>query len=242
MQKNVSMASLFLGISLLVNVPTTYAFGNLEAAKNRAANVVNAANSASSSASESTQDFAARLKKIIHLAQNQQWQEILEIASVFGKDDADSLDYILFQSMSHNAPVDVLQTLLKQGATLQDHFINILAQKNNVELVQALIPHGLNIHGADMFGRNALHHVLEDFKSKEMFDYLISQNVAIDAKMGDKDPLAIALKRATTHQDALYYINVLLKKGAEISSVHKTLLQQVKAQNPKLYAGINLPR
>lgn len=187
---------------------------------------------------ESAEDFTARLKQIIQLAESKQWQAILKIAGHFTKDDADSLDYILFQSISHDAPVSVVEKLLKQGATLQSHFINILAQKNNVALAKALIPLGLNIHGADMFGRNALHHVLEDFKSKEMFDYLISQGVAIDAKMGNKDPLLISLKRALTHDDALHYINTLLAKDAPITSLHQDLLSQIKMKNPSVYAEI----
>lgn len=190
---------------------------------------------------QSAADFTAQLKHIIQLAEQENWQEILTIASYFDAKSADSLDYILFQSLSHDSPVRVVQALLKQGASFQPHFINILAQKNNVQLAKALVPLGLDLHGADLFGRNALHHALEDFQSKEMFDYLISEKVAVDAKMGDKDPLAIALKRTLTHQDGVYYVNQLLLHEAPILRVHESLLEQVKQQNLSAYQLIQLP-
>ncbi|MCY7296286.1 hypothetical protein [Alteromonas sp. a30] len=190
---------------------------------------------------ESAADFTQRLKQIIELAEQGSWQEILTIAAYFDARSADSLDYILFQSISHNAPLSVVKRLLQQGATLQPHFINILAQKNNVKLAKKLVPLGLDLHGADLFGRNALHHVLTDFQSKEMFDYLLSKNVAVDAKMGDKDPLYLALKRALTHQDAVYYINALIGKGAPILDAHNTLLEQIRHDNPRVYQSISLP-
>ena len=192
--------------------------------------------------SPSAQDFTANLKRIIQLAEQKKWPEIVTIAQQFDAQSADSLDYILFQSISHDAPVSLVKTLLAQGASLQPHFINILAQKNNLALAKALVPLGLDLHGADMFGRNALHHALEDFQSKAMFDYLLSEKVAVDARMGDKDPLLIALNRALTHNDALYYINALLAHQAPVLPVHRALLAKIKVAKPDIYQAIRLPQ
>lgn len=178
-------------------------------------------------------------KDLARASSNKQWDNFSNTIDSLDIIDSNALQSALTLAITQNAPIDTIKALVYRGAIFTPEILSLLAHSNNVKLTKQLIPLGLDIHQRDIFHKTGIQNTLEFFNSKQMFDFLLANGVAVNTpdSLG-RDALDMALMRLLENYDGLYYATQLLEHGARISTSHRYLLNQLKISNPNAYQAL----
>ncbi|NQY65325.1 MAG: hypothetical protein HRT38_16715 [Alteromonadaceae bacterium] len=172
--------------------------------------------------------------KIIRSLAENNTVDIKSVVPELSNDEADYLQLIL--ALQQNRPYEELLPLLRNGAILPDMAVIILTINENLDLINHLKPHGLNIYAKDPKGDNALHYAVRMNNINTVFDYLI--NNGVDITQG-ADLLSDAIKAINTQGNTLYYITKLVNNGLELTLTHEELLKTLSPVNKIKYKQVS---
>ncbi|WDE05854.1 hypothetical protein SG34_002655 [Thalassomonas viridans] len=178
------------------------------------------------------------MQGLFESAQQADWESFNSTVDFLESEDGSILSMALFQAVLNNAPLTIIENLLHRGAIFFPNTAQMLALRNNVKLTKALLPLGLDLHAVDLSGKNSLSHTLVSFQSKEMFDFLLANNVDVKPSPNGLDPLDMALQYTLNNAQGVYYVKQLLAYGAPVESSHMQLFSQIQKQNPYNYEKI----
>ena len=164
-----------------------------------------------------------------------EWDKFSKAVNSLDGTEEGMLDFSLFNAIVNDAPFNLINDLLNRGANLVPSIAPMLALKNNLPLMKKLVPYGLDLHGIDEQGKNALNHSLVHIGNKAMFDYLLVNNVSVKPSVRAVDPLDQALGHLQTQNDAIYYVDKLVSYGAPIEISHQQSQDIIKSKNPEGY-------
>jgi hypothetical protein len=184
---------------------------------------------------EERKERDSRIKAPKTAAKNQDWEQF--IAAVDNLHDMP--DIVLHNTISsailHNAPIYVFEELLARGASFLGRHTVMLAMYDNLPLMKKLIFLGLDIHGVNYQGNNAINGLLVSFSSREALNFLLSNGVEIQNGKNDVDPLMLALLKAETDKEAAYYAFMLVKYDTEVTTGHIAQVEKISERNPEAY-------
>ena len=178
------------------------------------------------------------MQGLFESAQQADWGGFNNAVDFLELEDVNTLSLALFQAILNNAPFTIIENLLSRGAIFLPNTAQMLALRNNVRLTKDLLPLGLDLHVVDQTGKNALSHTLISFQSREMFDFLLTNNVDVKPSPNGLDPLDMALQYSVYNAQGIYYVKQLIAHGSPIESSHIQLLAQIQELNPKNYEKI----
>jgi hypothetical protein len=189
------------------------------------------------------QEDLFQMDKLINLSITKNWKDALAISEELTttNDEESTLAYLnllLVQAITNSAPFDFIEELLIKGAILQDNTIILLTLTNNLKLIRPLQAYGLNIDYVDDRGKNALSYSVESDLSKNIFHFLLENN--INTKPNNKllDPLNYALKYVEKSSVGVYYANHLINLGVAVNNSHAQQLELLKISFPSRYEAI----
>ncbi|MCV2884933.1 hypothetical protein OE749_09515 [Aestuariibacter sp. AA17] len=184
---------------------------------------------------EDVQKMMPSLIQLTKNASNKDWNAFMEAADAVSLMDQQLLDLALQQALIHDAPIKTIKQLLDKGATFVAQSVAVLAITDNVALLKALIPLGLDIHAIDIEFNNGVTHALKTQASRGVFDYLISHGVNVQIEQTSQDSLFYALTLCKTDSDCMYYISTLVNNGAKFTHQHSALLNEIQQENIPVY-------
>lgn len=123
------------------------------------------------------------------LATQGKWQEFMALNDDLSSADAQSLTHSLGLAIMNDAPIDLIVTLLNQGAELDFQILRILISKQDLSLIKTFVDFGLDIHMTNNQGENAIDYASEFANSTDIIDYFTSNGVDVMPKSLDEDAL-----------------------------------------------------
>ena len=175
------------------------------------------------------------MKNIIFASMQGEWDKFRDAADYFEEMDSGMLDFTLYHAVMNNAPFDLIRGLIAKGANFLPGVTGMLALRDNLPMIKQLVPLGLDLHGVDEQGKNALNHALTVISDKATFDYLLANNVSPNINTPVLDPLDAALQHLIINEEAFYYVDKLLSYGAKAGLSHRQLLDKIRDENPNAY-------
>lgn len=183
---------------------------------------------------------------------DKQWDEGLALCSNHPKANLRSnLCSQLLNSYSHdeNASWEFIEKLLPHVDKLSPYLISGLSIHNRLDLIQKLIPYGLELDYQNYDG-NVLHTLAQFDRTSETLKFLLDQGVSTKSEFLGMDVLDTALARLDNFNSTLktpngmpYFtgpqdIALLLNAGAPIERSHIEKIQQLKTLNPDAYQAL----
>jgi hypothetical protein len=183
---------------------------------------------------------------------DKQWDEGLALCSNYPNANLRSdLCSQLLNSYAHeeNATWEFIEKLLPHVDQLSPYLISGLSIRNRLDLIQKLIPYGLQLDYQTHDG-NVLHTLAQFDRTSESLKFLLDQGVATKSAFLGVDVLDTALARLDhfnstlkTPNGAPYFtgpqdIALLLNAGAPIERSHIEKIQQLKTLNPDAYQAL----
>lgn len=137
-----------------------------------------------------------------------------------------------------NAPITILQELLNRGAAFLPEHAVIVATTGDVQRMIQLENLGLDIHGVNSSGENALNAMVELMQHDKMFRYLLEKDVAILPFSNGKSLLHRSLEQLSENKRAIHYVHYLIKYGAPIDTDSEAFLTELATHAPKSYRAL----
>ncbi|NQY35562.1 MAG: hypothetical protein HRT37_11435 [Alteromonadaceae bacterium] len=185
------------------------------------------------------EELHTNMTGLFNSAKEKDWDKFKESVNWLDNIDSSMLNLALLQAVKYDAPFTLIENLLARGAVLTPQITQILALFNNITLAKKLLPFGLDLYTLDPSGQNAISQTLITLHSKEMFDFLLTQNVNVKPSPQGIDPLAQSLNHILNNKHiAVYYIEQLIRYGAPIENSHRQLLEKLKLKNPSAYIAL----
>ena len=187
--------------------------------------------------------------RMFDAATDGRWREALALADQLGG----NAHFFLLSIALLDAPVDVLVALAgrNNARLLLEDAIETLAsygrREDEVEVVEALMPFGLDIHHVDRLGRNAFHILarwdVEDESEWQLAEYLASKGVSVKPSPMGLDPLDRVLTRLLEHprwgsEARIRFVRFLLDNGAPLESSHFELAESLSQANERTYRAL----
>ena len=175
------------------------------------------------------------------------WQEALAIADQLGQ-NAHSV--LLDIALGADAPVDVLVAAVGRNGALPENAIAYLAgngRSDLVEVVEALVPLGLDIHHVDELGRNAFHVLAErDWEEESKWrlaEYLAGRSVSVKPSAMGLDPLDRVLMQLLRtprwgSRARIRFARFLIDQGAPLESSHFELAESLSQASERAYRAL----
>lgn len=151
------------------------------------------------------------------------WEALIEQTKQSGIEELESdimLTFALTQAITNGAPFEVLSTLIDEGAQFTPEVLFAAAIRQDVQVLNALVEYGLNLHMRDSEERTALYYSLFDLQQRAMFDYLLSKGVNPHISTPEHDLISRILESCGSTVDATYHLERLLSLGVTIQPYH----------------------
>ena len=161
------------------------------------------------------------------------------------------VDETLAMYIWSDAPVDVIINFIDLGMHLSPQAIEVIARRD-IATIEALIPHGLDIHAVFENSYNIL--TADSFISKPVFDFMLENGVDTNPIPGGIDALDRALLTMNEYAEAigelpvtenmvdtgktgeaLYFVSRLIEHGVEINQSHLEILSEIESNSDVLH-------
>ncbi|WP_371196413.1 hypothetical protein [Glaciecola sp. SC05] len=117
-----------------------------------------------------------------NLASQGNWDEFMALNDDLSSADAGSLKHTLVLTIMNDAPIDLILSLLNQGAVLDFEILRVLISKQDLSLIQTFVDFGLDLQMTDSQGKNATYYASAFPNNADILDYLISHGVNVMPK------------------------------------------------------------
>ena len=195
--------------------------------------------SSSKASTEEIDTILPLMKKLFEAVENEDWDKFLESSDEMEMLGSDILNLYLYQAVLAGAPSQVIENLLHRGAKFSAEITIALAIKNNVGLIQKLIPLGLDIHVVDRYGRNSLYYIMDSLDAytnyREVFMFFLNGGIELQSTQKGLDALNLAISKANEVPEAIYYVESLVDYGAPINKSHSQQVNNYLETNPALF-------
>lgn len=182
--------------------------------------------------SEEKRKIAEAITETYQAAKDGDWDNYIENAENLARLTPEYLNAALLNAVMHNAPLNIIESLINRGAVLSAETVLLLSVRNNITLTKQLVPLGLDLHGKDKSDKNGITYTLMTSPKKEMFDYLIEHNVTVKPNAEGNDPLDLALLLFLKNGSLMiYYVERLINFNAPIGSSHREIVNQIRLEN-----------
>lgn len=162
----------------------------------------------------------ASLEDAIELAKQGRWGEAEKLLISLGVNRSEALSILLSIALNTNASKDIIIQFMEEGASLQENAISILIARDDATLANALLPYGLNINYIDLLHYTPVINSVR-LKAPNMLAFLIKNGSIINTNWSGFDALDFALQQFDIKVTKGYYVDTLLKSGANIEPSHK---------------------
>jgi hypothetical protein len=187
-------------------------------------------------------DLVALRTKLTDLIMDEQWDEALLLSQQFP--DKEGVNTVLSSYLwKEYASWEKIEVLINQGAELQPFMVRSLAYHGKTELIEKLIPYGLDVTYQDSQGRNALSISVENVKNADIVKLLIDMGTPLKPKGIGMDPLDLAFEQLDMFNPAIpdarfNNILLLLQAGAPIERSHREKVSMLRSTNPDAYTAL----
>jgi hypothetical protein len=111
------------------------------------------------------------------LARQGKWLEFIALNDELSLAGPESLTHALVLTIQNDAPIDIIVSLLNQGAELDFVILKVLISKQNLQLIKTFVDFGLDVHMTDDQGENTIQYASKFSNNAEIIDYFISIGV-----------------------------------------------------------------
>ena len=165
---------------------------------------------------------------------NKDWDALMKNTEDFkidGLEDKAMLTFALTQAVSRGAPLDILLNLLNRGAEFNAEILFAVAIRQDVNIAQAFVDYGLNLHQRDAQDRSALYYAMSNLRTKNMFEYLVANGVSTNIAVPENDLISAALTGCNASNNVDYFIKRLLSLGEKIQAAHRRMYLDLVLNN-----------
>lgn len=183
------------------------------------------------------------LNNLRESAASQNWDLFMENARIAQSFPDFLKSTALTTAIARDAPQQVFEQLTAMGYVFEAHHSTRVANKNSIQLLERLIPLGLDIHASTAKGDNAVNTLLNTLASRKVFNYLLAHNVVVKPGSDGKNLLTKTLAKAASNKEAVFYLYKLVKQGEKVQPSHIEQAKALQATNPGAFALItrNVP-
>ena len=174
-----------------------------------------------------------------NLANEGEWEKFDFLSDDLAAIDENSLTHLLMLSILKNAPFELIVGLLNKGAKFNFPIFKAIIYNNNVQLMDKLTSHGLNIHMVDTKGYNGIFYSLDLIPNQEMFRYLIQNGVSVNLHVQEMDNLEKALRKCIESESSAVFVETLLNHGAKVGKRHFSVLELLREKNSECGSSYN---
>ncbi len=101
--------------------------------------------------------------------------------------------------------IDLIESLLKQGAVLDFAILRVLISKQSLSLIKTFVDLGLDVHMTNNQEENVINYAVDFGDSTDIIDYLISNGVDVMPNSLDEDALGKEINQCLNNQDSDHY-------------------------------------
>lgn len=180
-------------------------------------------------------------KKLYNYAKNNNWDSFLEV--VYSSVDAyeDMLTAGLNVALMLSAPPEIIYKLMNDGAEIYPTSLYTRFNEANVDYLLELENLGVDFSMLQPMNFKMIDLTFLTHTHSNVFNFVLERNASDLNQVNEigLDSLGMAIVNAQINPDkTVYFISTLIQHGAMINSDHKTLLTNLKADSPNLYAEI----
>ncbi len=155
-----------------------------------------------------------------------------------------ALQSAMVHALISNAPIEVIDKLMKLGASLPADTILLIADVGYTNLANSLLDYGMDLHYEDKSGTNAIHDVVLDSYNRRssssaiaMLKFLISFNVNLSVNQ-HINALNLTLLKSEKYDLAIEFSKILLENGVVINNSHISQMKKLKKTDNERYLTI----
>ncbi len=205
-----------------------------------------------------TEVFATPISKqtneqLFAATMDKRWQTAMEICDKAYAETGNKYAYTSLLSQylwEDKADWDFVAQLLQRGAAVEPYLIHSLARKGNINLIEKLMPYGLDLNYVDNLGDNALSFAIGGVRNVKTVEFLLAHGVDVKLKTIVPDPLDVALAQMDIFSSAMkteggkpYFttpqeVTALIRAGAPIEKSHREKIAMLKEINPDAYNAL----
>ncbi len=171
-------------------------------------------------------------------AKTQEWATFIDVFEQKRGISKVSVFSSIYLAIRFNAPISILQELLNRGAVFLPEHTTLVATMGDVERMIQLENLGLDIHGINSRGENALNAIVELMRHEKMFRYLLRKDVAMLPFSNGKSLLHRSLEQLSEDKRAIFYVYHLIKYGAPIDTDSEVFITELATRAPKSYSAL----
>ena len=168
------------------------------------------------------------------------WKEFLEYSELIAQDDEYMPTIQLVTAIKQNAPIYVIEELLKNGARWNTAHANISVRMRNKQEIIEYMNLGMDIHIHDPTRDNPINAMVMSIFNKnnarrEVFTFLLDSGVEIRKGSDGQHPITKALISAKKNEEAIFYIFQMMKKSPAVTDEQILLAKELNNDNPRAY-------
>lgn len=175
------------------------------------------------------------IDEVFKLAKLGKWEEALTLLKSLKMQNNEAANTLIVLAATTNASSDIFDSLLNEGAQLNEIVTYWLVRLNNIDVLNHLVPKGLSLHHLDGSNKTTVYNAVK-FEAFEVLQVLLSKGVDIGIDDLGLDALDIALMRLSQSGANDKYIDELINTGgAEVEQSHKDIVNNLFDNNLLLY-------
>lgn len=168
------------------------------------------------------------------------WEAFLKYTNEMTQVDEYMPTLQLVTAIKKNAPIYVIEELLKNGASWNSSHANIGVRMRNKKEIIAYMNLGMDIHVDDEALDNPINAMVRGIyrksnEKRDLFTFLLNSGVEIRKGSDGYHPVTKALIAAKESEEAVFYIFQMMKREADLSDKQISLAKELRIDNPRSY-------
>ncbi|MEW6991328.1 hypothetical protein AADZ91_11630 [Colwelliaceae bacterium 6441] len=173
------------------------------------------------------------INEVLAAAKANNWQLALQLLELMGTNKQSALNTLLSIALNTSKDTALFIELINRGAQIQASAYMQLLISNNVEAVEALIPHGLNVEVPMLAGGCVIKDIVK-FGTPEMFKIFLKNGSMPNLNIDGMDALDVLLKRFSLKDNDVVFLQLLMQNIANVEKSHIAFVYQLaKTSDPE---------
>jgi hypothetical protein len=169
------------------------------------------------------------------------WEAFLKYSELMAQDERDMPTLQLVTAIKQNAPIYVIEELLKNGAEWNSAHANISVRMRNKKEIVEYINLGMDIYIDDVDLDNPINAMVRSIfgksdEKRELFTFLLDSGVEIRKGRDGYHPVTKALLAAKKSEEAVFYIFQMMKREPHLTDEQIVLAKELKIDSPRSYS------